>query len=71
MGEKNNDCGQFFTPREIIRTMVKVVGPKLGETVLSISNIGTDRDPRELSLWRASAEFFDGPVVASALIYRL
>ena len=39
--------------------------------VLSISNIGTDRDPRELSLWRASAEFLDRPVVASALIDRL
>lgn len=33
MGEKNNDGGQFFTPREIIRAMVKVVDPKLGETV--------------------------------------
>ena len=33
MGEKNNDGGQFFTPREIIRAMVKVVAPKLGETV--------------------------------------
>ena len=41
------------------------------EQLLSISNIGTDRDPRELSLWRASAEFLDGPVVASALIDRL
>ena len=33
MGEKNNDGGQFFTPREVIRAMVKTVGPKLGETV--------------------------------------
>jgi type I restriction enzyme M protein len=33
MGEKGNDGGQFFTPREIIRAMVKVVGPKIGETV--------------------------------------
>ena len=33
MGEKNNDGGQFFTPREVIRAMVRTVGPKLGETV--------------------------------------
>jgi type I restriction enzyme M protein len=33
MGEKGNDGGQFFTPREIIRAMVKTVAPKVGETV--------------------------------------
>jgi type I restriction enzyme M protein len=33
MGEKANDGGQFFTPREIIRAMVRVVNPKVGETV--------------------------------------
>ncbi len=33
MGEKGNDGGQFFTPREVIRAMVKVVDPKTGETV--------------------------------------
>lgn len=33
MGEKNNDGGQFFTPREVIRVMVKVVDPEIGETV--------------------------------------
>jgi type I restriction enzyme M protein len=33
MGEKGNDGGQFFTPREVIRAMVRVVDPKLGETV--------------------------------------
>lgn len=33
MGEKGNDGGQFFTPREVIRIMVKVVAPKIGETV--------------------------------------
>jgi type I restriction enzyme M protein len=33
MGEKGNDGGQFFTPREIIRAMVKTVDPKIGETV--------------------------------------
>lgn len=33
MGEKNNDGGQFFTPREVIRVMAKVIDPKIGETV--------------------------------------
>ena len=33
MGEKGNDGGQFFTPREIIRVMVRVIEPKVGETV--------------------------------------
>ena len=33
MGEKNNDGGQFFTPREVIRAIVRVVDPRLGETV--------------------------------------
>jgi type I restriction enzyme M protein len=33
MGEKGNDGGQFFTPREIIRAMVQVVDPKPGEKV--------------------------------------
>ncbi len=34
MGEKGNDGGQFFTPREIIRAMVRVVDPQIGEKVL-------------------------------------
>ncbi|RJP22016.1 MAG: N-6 DNA methylase [Deltaproteobacteria bacterium] len=33
MGEKGNDGGQFFTPREIIRAMVKTIDPGIGETV--------------------------------------
>jgi type I restriction enzyme M protein len=33
MGEKGGDGGQFFTPREIIRVMVRVVDPKIGDTV--------------------------------------
>ena len=33
MGEKNNDGGQFFTPREVIRIMVQVIAPNPGETV--------------------------------------
>src|SRR5438477_3032229 len=33
MGEKGNDGGQFFTPREVIRAMVKVIDPHIGETL--------------------------------------
>ena len=31
MGEKGNDGGQFFTPRQIIRVMVQAIDPKIGE----------------------------------------
>ncbi|MBA7560162.1 hypothetical protein ES708_01783 [subsurface metagenome] len=33
MGEKNNDGGQFFTPREVIRAMVRAIDPQVGETI--------------------------------------
>ena len=33
MGEKGNDGGQFFTPREVIRAMVRAVDPRAGQTV--------------------------------------
>ena len=33
MGQKNNDGGQFFTPREIIRAIIRAVGPKVGQTI--------------------------------------
>ncbi|MEO8190894.1 MAG: N-6 DNA methylase [Acidobacteriota bacterium] len=33
MGEKGNDGGQFFTPREVIRAIVRTVKPRVGETV--------------------------------------
>lgn len=33
MGEKNNDGGQFFTPRQVIKAVVKAVDPKPGETI--------------------------------------
>jgi len=33
LGEKNNDGGQFFTPRVIIRALVKTVAPRIGKTV--------------------------------------
>ncbi|MBI4027739.1 MAG: N-6 DNA methylase [Verrucomicrobia bacterium] len=33
MGEKGNDGGQFFTPRDTIRVMIRVVNPAIGKTV--------------------------------------
>jgi len=33
MGEKGNDGGQFFTPRQIIRAMTRAVNPRPGQTV--------------------------------------
>lgn len=33
MGEKGNDGGQFFTPRQVIRAMVRVIDPQVDETV--------------------------------------
>lgn len=33
MGEKGNDGGQFFTPRELIRIMVEAINPQIGQTV--------------------------------------
>src|SRR5439155_4943901 len=33
MGEKGSDAGQFFTPREVIRTMVRVLDPRVGERI--------------------------------------
>jgi type I restriction enzyme M protein len=39
MGEKGNDGGQFFTPREIIRAMVRAVNPRTGETVVALSQV--------------------------------
>lgn len=33
MGEKNSDGGQFYTPRELIRAMVRTVNPRIGQTV--------------------------------------
>ena len=33
MGEKGNDGGQFFTPREVIRAVVKIIDPQPGKTI--------------------------------------
>ena len=34
MGTHNSDSGQFFTPRAVVRAMVRAIDPKIGETVL-------------------------------------
>jgi len=41
MGEKNNDGGQFFTPREIIRAMIRAVKP----TITKNGKFATFYDP--------------------------
>lgn len=41
MGEKNNDGGQFFTPREIIRAMIRAIKPKITKS----GNLATIYDP--------------------------
>lgn len=33
MGEKGNDGGQFFTPRQVIKVMARVINPGIGEMV--------------------------------------
>ena len=33
MGEKGSDAGQFFTPREVIRAMVRVLDPQVNERI--------------------------------------
>ncbi len=33
MGEKGNDGGQFFTPRQVIKAMVRVIDPQVDETI--------------------------------------
>ena len=33
MGEKGNDGGQFFTPRQVIKAMVQVINPGIDDTV--------------------------------------
>jgi type I restriction enzyme M protein len=33
MGEKDNDGGQFFTPRIVVCAIIQAINPKIGETV--------------------------------------
>ena len=33
MGNAGRNGGQFYTPRPLIRTMIKVLDPKIGETI--------------------------------------
>lgn len=40
MGEKGNDGGQFFTPRIVVRFIVRVIDPQIGETVYD-AGLGT------------------------------
>ena len=74
MGEKAGDGGQFFTPREVIRAVVRTVDPKVGETVYDPccgtggflaeaylhmrGKLGNDATPRKLN--RLKTETFYG-----------
>jgi len=73
MGEKGNDGGQFFTPREVIRAMVKIIDPKVGETIYDpgcgtggflaqsyeyiISKLGDDITPQQLEVLKNQTFF--------------
>ena len=75
MGEKAGDGGQFFTPREIIRAIVAVVNPSVGETIYDPCcgtggflaeafnhlrrKLGTDSTPRHLETLKTNT-FFGG-----------
>ncbi len=66
MGEKNNDGGQFFSPREVIRAMIRAVNPQIGETVYDpccgtggflaqsyeyiLDQLGSDATPEQLEM---------------------
>ena len=66
MGEKGNDGGQFFTPREVVRALIRTVDPKIGETVFDPAcgtggflaqayehmhhNLGDDATPDQLDI---------------------
>ncbi len=66
MGEKGNDGGQFFTPREVVRALIRTVDPKIGETVYDPAcgtggflaqayehmhhNLGADATPDQLDI---------------------
>jgi len=52
MGEKGNDGGQFFTPREIIRAMVRVIDPKVGERFMTPAAVRAAFLPSPLSIWQ-------------------
>ncbi len=58
MGERGNDGGQFFTPREIIRGMVRIVDPRIGETVYD-PGCGTGGFARFEELFRLPPERTD------------
>ncbi len=51
MGEKGSDAGQFFTPREVIRAMVRVLDPRVGERILTPAAARAAFSPRPLSTW--------------------
>jgi type I restriction enzyme M protein len=45
MRDAAGDSGEFYTPRPLVRFMVEVINPKLGETILDPA-CGTGGFPR-------------------------
>ncbi|NJM13477.1 MAG: N-6 DNA methylase [Synechococcaceae cyanobacterium SM1_2_3] len=70
MGEKGNDGGQFFTPRQVIKAMVEVIQPRLGETVYDPS-CGTGGFLAQAYQYLHQREVKDNPAITPDQIDRL
>ena len=73
MGEKNNDGGQFFTPREVIRAMIRAVKPKIkvkGEDVKFYDPcFGTGGFLAETHVYLTNPELFANDLNATEIKY--
>lgn len=49
MGNAGRNGGEYYTPRPFIRAMIKVVDPRVGETVYdgAVGSAGFLREPRK------------------------
>ena len=70
MGEKGNDGGQFFTPRQVIKAMVEVIQPRLGETLYDPS-CGTGGFLAQAYQYLHEREIKDNPAITPDQLDRL
>jgi type I restriction enzyme M protein len=58
MGNAGRNGGEYYTPRPLIRAMIKVIDPKIGEKVYdgAVGSAGVD-ELRRLGLWRTLEPF--------------
>jgi type I restriction enzyme M protein len=70
MGEKGNDGGQFFTPRQVIKAMVEVIKPRLGETIYDPS-CGTGGFLAQTYQYLHEHEVADNPTITPDVLDRL